>query len=392
MDADAERNAHQREAKAGEGEGDLPVQFHADRLGQILLLPGGEAELRAQFVRRGAPGGRGAGPLLQIGQFLAQLPEGQVADPWLVIFVGDAGHVKIEGQFRRGADGHPRACGHTSGIGQVQDVLFAGHIHLEPAARRQDGGGAAVGGVFWQGENGDVLQPAAAVFFRIENIPWKIADVAAFRQLGVEQFAFDLEEQVDIGHAALRAELHVDPGAERAAQQAEQQHRRDQGQQADAAGAGRRQFVIRAEPAEDQQHGCEQTHRQGKYPDERDEQADGLSQGARAGVAADQQGEDFPQHIAEQQHEGEHRHRQAQRGENLTKQICVQRFQGAISPAYRSKPVSPPRPAGANASGRTLGDPVSGGVYGKFMRALNPEFRALQLPCSFYRGLERGES
>ena len=81
----------------------------------------------------------------------------------------------------------------------------------------ETGGGAAVGGVFWQGKNGDVLQPSAAVFFRIENIPRKIADVAAFRQLSVEQFAFDLEEQGDVRHAALRTELHVDPGAERAA-------------------------------------------------------------------------------------------------------------------------------------------------------------------------------
>ena len=47
-------------------------------------------------------------------------------------------------------------------------------------------------------------------------------------------------------------------------------------EQADAAGARGGQFLVRAEPAEDQQHRREQSHRQREDPDERDQQADGL--------------------------------------------------------------------------------------------------------------------
>ena len=36
--AHAQRNADQRESEAGEREGNLPVEFHADRLGEVAPL------------------------------------------------------------------------------------------------------------------------------------------------------------------------------------------------------------------------------------------------------------------------------------------------------------------------------------------------------------------
>ena len=42
---------------------------------------------------------------------------------------------------------------------------------------------------------------------------------------------------------------------------------------------------------------------------------------------AGEDGEDFPQRIAHQQHGGEHRHREQQRDEHLTDEIFMERFQ-----------------------------------------------------------------
>jgi hypothetical protein len=47
-------------------------------------------------------------------------------------------------------------------------------------------------------------------------------------------------------------------------------------------------------------------------------------------LAVDEQGEDFLEDIAEQQHKGEHHRRQQQRGQHLTGQIFVQRFQTMV--------------------------------------------------------------
>ena len=47
------------------------------------------------------------------------------------------------------------------------------------------------------------------------------------------------------------------------------------------------------------------------------------SHGAERGVAADQQREDFLEHVADEQHEGEHRHRHEQRGQHLAGQIIM---------------------------------------------------------------------
>ena len=66
-------------------------------------------------------------------------------------------------------------------------------------------------------------------------------------------------------------------------------------------------------------------------PDERDQQADGFEHRAQARLAADEQREDFLEHVAEQQHKREHRHGEQQRGEHLGGQIFVQRFQGPWS-------------------------------------------------------------
>src|SRR5271155_3263365 len=58
MNADAERNADERESEARERKRDLPVHLDADRLGQIISLFFGFIQFRAPLSRICCGGGR----------------------------------------------------------------------------------------------------------------------------------------------------------------------------------------------------------------------------------------------------------------------------------------------------------------------------------------------
>jgi len=119
-----------------------------------------------------------------------------------------------------------------------------------------------------------------------------------------------------------RAEVQIEPRADAAAEQAQQQNRRDQRQQADATGPRGGEFLIRAETAKTSNVAVSR-------PRQRIDTNDGSKgrwlpdRAMRACV--DQQQEDFLS-TCEQQHKREHRHGQQQRGEHLQCQILCSVF------------------------------------------------------------------
>ena len=114
--------------------------------------------------------------------------------------------------------------------------------------------------------------------------------------------------------------------AEAAEGEAQNENRRDEREQADAAGAHRGQLVIGAETAEDEQRGGEQSHRQREDEDERNQQRHGLRDAEQRGLVIEQQREDFLHHVAQQQHKDEHGDAEQQRRHNLPGEIKVQGF------------------------------------------------------------------
>ena len=60
------------------------------------------------------------------------------------------------------------------------------------------------------------------------EVTGKITDELALRHLRVDQLPAQPVEQIHVSHTALRAQRHVDPRAQAAAEQTQQQHRHDQ--------------------------------------------------------------------------------------------------------------------------------------------------------------------
>ena len=140
-----------------------------------------------------------------------------------------------------------------------------------------------------------------------------------------------MKQEVLVGDPATRGEIEIDPGAQRATGYRQQEDRSDHRDEADPAGADGGEFLIRAEPAENQQRGREQPHRKRKHQDIRNQKPQRLENHPQRSLPADQQFDDFPQHIAEQKHKRENGHGHEERGENLAGKIPVQRFHGAMT-------------------------------------------------------------
>ena len=130
-----------------------------------------------------------------------------------------------------------------------------------------------------------------------------------------------LVEQFFVSHAACRGDVEVQPGAEPAHGDAEQKDGRDQTEQADAAGPGRGQFLLGAEPPKNQQGGSQHPNRQGKGQHIGDEQGNGMKRQPQAGLAVDHQVQDFLDDVAEEEDEGENEHRHTQRRQHLASQV-----------------------------------------------------------------------
>ena len=143
------------------------------------------------------------------------------------------------------------------------------------------------------------------------------------RQLDVGRLEAGAVDQLHVGRPGLRPQLQVDPGTEAAAAQAEQQNGGDQGNEADPAGTGRSEFLVGTEPAEDQQGGGKQSHREGIDPQKREQQEDRLYDHAHTGPAIDQQGQHFAEKVAHQQYQGEYHHREQQRSQHLPHQVFM---------------------------------------------------------------------
>jgi hypothetical protein len=136
-----------------------------------------------------------------------------------------------------------------------------------------------------------------------------------------------LKQQFFVGDTAARSQIRAHPRADNAAKNAQKQNRRDEREQTDTAGARGGEFLVGAEPAKNQERRREQTHRQRKNQNERNQQHDGFGKNSEPRVAANEQRENVLKHVAQQQNKREYRHGQQQRGEHLAGQVFVQRFQ-----------------------------------------------------------------
>ena len=201
--------------------------------------------------------------------------------------------------------------------------LLMGLIPDDFTARGQDG--CRNIGLVLQLKHHHVLQISVSVPADEKDVAGKVLDVMALGQQGRGQPGDEPEAEIDVRDPAPGGDLQIHQRAYRTEQQTDEQDRCNDREQADPAGANRGEFLIGTEPAEDQQHRRQHRHGQRKDPHERHQQTDGFNHEAKRGLTIDQPGENFLQHVAEQQYERKDRHGHQQRSDDLASDVAVQR-------------------------------------------------------------------
>src|SRR5207244_1350716 len=103
---------------------------------------------------------------------------------------------------------------------------------------------------FFQLVNANVFQEVAVFFAEIKNDAGDFVDEAVFGDEEVGALNAEFQNEAFVGDARFGGDLQVEPDAESAHQDRQEQKGSNQGEQADAAGAHGGEFVVGAEAAE----------------------------------------------------------------------------------------------------------------------------------------------
>ena len=254
MRADAERDAHQGEADAGEGERQLTVQLHVDRR-EIDPLGRPQTPFRAQLRE---------GHLVQFEPLSGNpLRRQRVRDllrvERLQVVAGEDEPLHLaEHEHRRIGVAEDELRGRGPDLQARHPV---GHAALHEVGRPADEHVPQLAAADLVGEEGQVRTQS------------HVASLGDELRLGVAEHGIPERLERD---ARGRGDLHVHHGTDPAEQHRQQHHGQHQRDQADPARAHRRELLVGAESPEHQQGRREQPdgHREGQH--ERDEQADRL--------------------------------------------------------------------------------------------------------------------
>ena len=197
-------------------------------------------------------------------------------------------------------------------------------------------------------EDAHLLQQIPLLASNVDPVSGNVPDESVLDQKQLRDPGIEIPDQVLVAGAALGAQLEVDPGAEQAETQADGDRRSGQGSHPDALGAQRGQLLVGAEAPVEEQHGGEQSDRKGEGQDVGQEQPKGLEDHRQGRLAAAQEGDDLLEHVAEDQHEDEDRHRHRQDGKDLLGDVAVDGSH-RILPARGTS--LPPRCAGTGLPG-----------------------------------------
>ena len=123
-----------------------------------------------------------------------------------------------------------------------------------------------------------------------------------------------------------RRDVDVEPKRSRGAEKRDDRERKANPGNADAVGAKRDQFVVRREPAEDEQHGREQAPRDREDERERQDVGDEADHVFDRQIVIDEQRQELAEDVADDENEAEHGNREKEIHDKLAADVAVDQF------------------------------------------------------------------
>ena len=304
------------------------MHLHAQGHRQVSRHDRQEALLFAQRFGRRAFHRLGLdAQMLQIVQFLPELTEGHIAQ--VGVEGGDGGRFVLERQRFFLQISRPRI--HQIVVMQpikLQDDLIACDAGDDFGPRSLDA--LLQFPLRVQFVDRYFLKMVPILLTDVNNVAGEVIHELLLNEEGTGAFQTETKKKVFVSDTALGRDLQIDHGRNTTQSGAQQQHRRDERDQADAAGANGGQLLVGAEPPEDEQRGGQHAHRQREHEHERNQEAQRLRDQPNRRLAIDQQREDLLQQVSEQEHEREHCNSHRQCGQHLSGQVKMERFHAAL--------------------------------------------------------------